>query len=244
MARKQRYPIILLHGWGLSGPHYTDAADAFRKRSYIVFTPDFPGFGENEELTEAYTLSAYGSFLENFLKERNIEKCTLIGHSFGGRVAILLAAERPDLVHSLVLTGVPGFPSSSRVKTIPFFIIAKTGKLFFKLPPFSLVAKPARWLLYKFAREKDFYEAKGVMRETFKNVTSHKLIPFMEKIVCPVLLVWGENDTTTPLWIAEKMSKTISAKSKLEVIPEVGHMLPITMPEAFVKHTLAFLKSV
>lgn len=238
------YPIVILHGWNLSGSHFEKTAQNFRKEKFIVFNPDLPGFGKSKILSRPYDLSDYALFVRNFLKEKNINKCILIGHSFGGRIALKLAAEDNKLFHALVLTGVPGFISTPKVKIIFFIILSKLGKILFKIPPFSFFTGTARWLLYKVARADDYYHAQGSMRQTFKNVIREDLTSYMKKITIPTILIWGADDLVTPLWIAEKMKKTLPKKTKLVKILSEKHMLASDNPKIFVSNVVRFLKKI
>lgn len=238
--KKQQLPIVILHGWNLSGAHFSKTAKLLEKKEFEVYMPDLPGFGKNKTLSKPYSLSDYASFVKSFLKKKDIKECILLGHSFGGRVALFIASEKPQIVQKLILTGVPGFLPTTRGKVVFFLVLAKCGKAFFSVPPFSLFKKYARKFLYKAARAKDYYHAEGVLRQTFKKIVREDLEFYMKKTNCPTLLVWGENDKTTPVWIAKKMSETIK-NSQLIVVENTNHMLPANQPREFVEKIAKFL---
>ena len=96
--------IVLLHGWGQNIEMMRPIGDNFQNRFRITIL-DFPGFGESEEPKEAWTIDDYELMLEEFLKKVNVKKPIVIGHSFGGRVAIRYSARNP--ISKLVLFGSP-----------------------------------------------------------------------------------------------------------------------------------------
>ena len=96
--------IVLLHGWGQNIAMMKPLGDPFVDRFRITIL-DFPGFGESEEPPKPWTISDYVLLLEKFIKELKIKKPIIMGHSFGGRVAIKYSANHP--IEKLVLFGSP-----------------------------------------------------------------------------------------------------------------------------------------
>lgn len=149
----------------------------------------------------------------------------LVGHSFGGRVAVCLAAKHPDQVGDLVLTGVP-------------LIRLETGRK----PPAAYRA--VRWLNEiglisddRLEREKrsrgsaDYRAATGVMRDILVKVVNESYEGQLSRIQSPVHLLWGENDREVPVSVAESASALLSDVT-LEVLPGVGHLVPVQAPDA------------
>lgn len=234
-------PIVILHGWNLSAKPYSHLAELLQKKGYQIYIPDFPGFGKNMNLPRVLTLKDYQDFLFNYLKNKNIVKPIIVGHSFGGRVAIVAACADPDEFSGLILTGVPGFLSVPTLKVYLFLLIAKAGKLLFKLPIINKLSIVARRVLYKAAGATDYYRAEGMMRETFKKIIAQDLTSAMKQIVYPTLLVWGEKDNITPVWIGRKMTKLIP-NSRLVVVSNVGHSFIYKNPDRFVKEFIKYVE--
>lgn len=232
--------IIILHGWKLNSESYQNLQRIFNDKGYKVFVPDLPGFGKNSEIDRIYTLDNYADFVLNYIKKNNISFPILLGHSFGGRISLAVGAKHPSLIKSLVLTGVPGFIPASKLKVNFFYYLAKTGKVIFSIWPFSILANLARKCLYRGAGAFDYYNTSGFLRETFKKVIRTDLEPYMKMIKIPTLLIWGEKDSLTPVWIAKKMNKSISA-SELVVVPQENHSFIYKNPDKFIKE---FIKHV
>lgn len=240
-------PIILLHGWGVDSDKYIETLKQLSVQSseFSVYAPDLPGFGKSDNPPEAWGVSEYTELIKKFMNELGLKDLILIGHSFGGRIAIKFAEKYPQILKALVLTGAAGIKHPPTLKQKIFYILAKIGKAVFSLPIINMLQKPAQKLLYKAAQEKDYYQAQGIMRETFKKVINEDLTPYLGKIRIPTLLIWGRNDRSTPLRDGQLMHLEIqsaSGRTKLEVVDEANHSLPYQIPEKFAKIIAEFIK--
>lgn len=223
----QSQSIVILHGWGVESSRYEDLKQLLESDFFKVYIPDFP-------MDKTYTIFDYKDFLINYINKNNIIKPILLGHSFGGRVALVAASSKPYKFSLLILTGVPGYNPVPSLKVHLFYLLAKIGKIFFLLPPLSLFDKLARKFLYFLSGSFDYYKAQGPLKQTFQNIIKTDLDPYIKNIKIPTLLIWGGKDTITPVWIAEKMKNNIK-NSKLEIIKNKKHNLPFLNPELFVK---------
>jgi len=183
--------MIFLHGWGsnkeLMKGAFGETMDAFR-HVYI----DLPGFG-NSTCNRALVTEDYANIIELFLAQINANQDHMIlGHSFGGKVALLL---NPQL---LVLVGSAGIPVPKPLK-----IKAKIA-LFKVLKNFGLSK-----LRTMFVAE-DAKQLSEIMYETFKNVVNEDMTADFRAYSGKSLLCWGRDDTATPLWTAEKMVELMS----------------------------------
>lgn len=232
--------IIILHGWNLSGEKFAPLADGLRRRGYRVFTPDLPGFGKEPAPGKPWHVEDYTRFVREWLRKKRIRKPVFIGHSFGGRVSLKYSQMFPEDVESLILAGTPGFSPVPQKKLIFFLLVAKVGRLLFSLPPLNFFADWARRWLYYLAGVKEFFRAEGSMRQTFKNIVQDDLVPSMESVKVPCLLLWGEYDLIVPVAIAHRMEEVIP-RAQLKVIPEADHGAPYKLPEIFVSYVDVFL---
>ncbi len=235
--------IVVLHGWGLSKARFAPLVAALKRTKYPVIALDFPGFGEAAAPTQPFTLADYAEFLHQFLQKENIEMPILLGHSFGGRVALKFTSLYPTAARALILTGTPGYTPVARGKLAFFIALAKVGKAVFSLPLLSVIQDQLRRWYYYVVGAREFYRAEGSMRETFKNIVKEPLVTYMEHVAIPCLLVWGELDIITPLWIGEKMATTIPGAT-LVVIPEKDHGVPFKEPTVFTEAIMPFLTTV
>ncbi len=210
--------IVVLHGWGCEIKTVMPIVDLL-KHCFRVTTLDLPGFGETDSPMEPWDSYDYEAFTYAFIKQLGIKKTSLIGHSHGGRISILLAANYPEIVDKVVLIDSAGLIPKRRLK------------YYFKVYSFKIAKKCYRLVnrkqdaLDKFYRRfgsEDYQNASGVMRQTMVKVVNDTLLSHLKQIQSPTLLIWGENDDATPLYMAKHMEKEIQ-DSGLVVIKNAGH---------------------
>ena len=187
--------IVLLHGWGQNIEMMRPIGDNFPNRFRITIL-DFPGFGESEEPKEAWTIDDYELMLEEFLKKVNVKKPIVIGHSFGGRVAIRYSARNP--ISKLVLFGSPCIRIQEELS-----LGVKILKKLKTLPGLNCLGE----YMKKFIGSRDYKAASPIMRQTLVNVVNEDLSKFAREIEEPTLLIWGTNDTEAPLNEAKELEK-------------------------------------
>lgn len=234
--------IVILHGWNLSGERFAPLSAVLKKNKFRVFAPDFPGFGKEAPPDTPWHVSDYAVFLDAYMKKHAITKPIIIGHSFGGRVALMYAQAHPSSMKKLILTGTPGFSPIPSKKLMVFLLIAKIGGIIFSLPGLRGKEDEARKFLYRLAGAKEFLRAEGVMRQTFKYVVADDLQSAMESIIVPCHLVWGQEDRIVPLSVAERMNAMIP-KSTLTVLPGADHGVPFHRPDIFFSAIKTFLET-
>lgn len=237
---KQGGNILILHGWNLNAEKFQPLTRELKENGYTVEAIDLPGFGSSNRPNKPYYLSDYVNFVDNYIASKKWKEVIIIGHSFGGRVSLKLASLNPQYLKALILTGTPGYNPVSKYKIVFFVTLAKIGNTIFSLPLLNIIQEQARRLLYKTARANDFYNTDKNMRDTFKNIVNENLEQYVSKISVPTLLIWGENDQITPLWIGKKMEKVMN-NGKLEIVSNARHGVPWTHPKEFVQYTKDFL---
>ena len=169
---------------------------------FKVYNLDFPGFGGSSTPPSIWGVEEYTQMLEAFIKDENIEAPILIGHSFGGRVSILYA---------------------SRNKTHKVILVDAVGK------------KQAEKTIENYRRKSgsaDYNALTGIMRNIIVKVVNEDLKAVLPKIQCPVLLLWGKNDTATPLRDARIMEKLIP-DAGLVAFDDAGHYSFLDKPYEF-----------
>ena len=231
--------IVILHGWQSKVNRWRPIKTALEKKGFKVFLPQLPGMGKKAEPRQPWGVPEYSRWVIEFLKRNKIRKPVLVGHSFGGRLAIYLGATQPKFFKGLVLINAAGVKRKS-LKRPFFWLIAKLGKGVLAIPPLSWFKKPFRWLLYQLAREKDYYQASPLMRQTLKKVVSLDLTPLLGKIKLPTLILWGEKDRQTPLKDGRLMANQI-ANSDFKVFKNEGHGLPFSQHKAVVRQIEEFV---
>jgi pimeloyl-ACP methyl ester carboxylesterase len=233
--------IFILHGWGSSSERWTGVIEQLSHAGYDVLAPDLPGFGQSVPPSFPWNVEEYATWADQFLQSLDVRPHLIVGHSFGGRVAIRLLQENPNLSHGLVLCGSSGLKHAKTFKQQLAYAAAKTGNFVFSIPGLSALRNLGRRALYRSIGEYDYYRTSGIMRETFQLVNDHDIAPGLETFSHPTLLIWGDQDKATPLADAHRFQELISG-SRLEIIPGAGHRLPYEQTEAFCRLVAEFAK--
>ncbi len=200
---------------------------------FRMFFIDLPGFGASETPKNPYTLNDYAKTVRIFIEKLSLQNCVVIGHSFGARVTIKLAAENPNLLQKLVLVASGG----NRTPYIGLkAMLAKIIKPFF-MPRFMA---SFRKKLYSLIGAED-YLATPKLQATLLNIVNENLDPLMPCIKTKTLVIWGNADTTAPISYGKHMATCIP-NARLKIIKGAGHYCFQEKPEKFTILLTAFLK--
>ena len=216
--------LLLLHGWGADLRSFERIfKDLSAKRKVVA--PDLPGFGLSGDPTGEWGVGDYAEWVVGFMDALGIDRATVLGHSFGGRIAIKLASAPATAgrIDRLILTGSAGL---RRRRSFVGRLRRKILQLLSRLFP-GLRDRYGR----KFA-SRDYLAASPLMRKCLIRVVGEDLAHLLPEISQPTLLVWGAQDTETPLSDGETM-KSLIPDSRLEVFPDAGHFAFLNRPEEF-----------
>ena len=213
--------VLLLHGWGANHQAWGRLPQTLNEMGFQTVTIDFPGHGESDEPPQAWTVDDYAAFVHQLLQQLNIKDCHVIAHSFGGRVAIRLASEYPDLFQKIVLVDAAGIkpkrPWYYYIRLYAYKFAKQCAKIGWINRAFGLDQRMSS------AGSEDYRALKSdVMRGTFIQVINQDLRPCLPHITAPTLLVWGGEDQDTPLYMAKIMEKEIP-NAGLVVFEGAGH---------------------
>jgi len=198
--------IVLLHGWGQNIEMMKPLGDSFCDKFRITIL-DFPGFGESEEPHEPWTIDNYSLMLEEFVKELGIKKPIVMGHSFGGRVAIRYSAR--NSIEKLVLFGSPCIRTKEDLS-----LKVKILKKLKTLPGMNKFGE----YMKQYIGSRDYKAASPIMRQTLVEVVNEDLSKYAREIEEPTLLIWGEQDTEAPVSDAKELEK-IMMDAALIILP-------------------------
>ena len=218
--------VLFLHGWGSDLASFQPFLDRISEPGlgYRVCALDLPGFGQSGEPPAAWSVDDYADFTLDFLAALGIKSAVLIGHSFGGRIAIKLAARKnlPIEVPKIILVDSAGIRRKRTVKQMAWLFFYKAVK---RIVSMEAVQKKFPELLEKWRKKigsEDYRNASPRMRECLVKAINEDLTSCLPSISCPTLLIWGENDTATPLEHAKIMEKLIP-DAGLVVLKNAGH---------------------
>lgn len=210
--------ILLLHGWGQNIAMMKSLGDNFCD-NYRITILDFPGFGESDEPSIAWDINEYSLMLEKFVAELNIKKPIVIGHSFGGRVAIRYSAN--NSIEKLVLFGSPCIRNEKELS-----LSVKLLKKLKTLPGLDQIGE----YMKKYIGSRDYKAASPIMRQTLVNVVNEDLSNYAKKIEEPTLLIWGENDTEAPVDDAKELEK-LMVDAGLIILPGTHYAYLENLPQ-------------
>ena len=214
--------VLLLHGWGVDGSLYhliTDHLSGYCR----VIVPDLPGFGGSEEPPRPWTPSEYGDFVLKFCAALGIAEAVTIGHSNGGRILLDLLSrdELPITVKKAILMGCAGLPAKHSFKYYMRVYTFKTVKWVLSLPGIRHLFPDAVNKARKKFGSDDYRKASRVMQQSMVLALGTDMTDRLSRIKASTLLVWGRNDTATPLRDGQKMEKLIPDAGL--VVLEGGH---------------------
>jgi len=210
--------VIALHGWGRTGKDFAEVVGGLN-----ALAVHLPGFGSAPPPPVAWSPADYAKWLTQGIDPERPP--VIVGHSFGGRIAIRLAAGYPHLVKSLVLTGVPVGKRLSQKKPPLQLRLVKT------LRTMGLVTEARVDALRKKFGSADYNAAHGVMREVLVKAVNEDYFDDLSEIAHHVDLVWGEKDVPAPVALAQK-ADSVLAHSSLTVVAESAHLLDENLRKA------------
>ena len=214
-----RSEMVWLHGWGHTHQIFLPLARAFEQSGWNRLF-DLPGFGQTPKLQDGAGSSDYAEALVNLLPS-DCGQRVIVGHSFGCRVAVELAAKYPQLVDGLVLIAAAGIPKS---RSILWKLRAGALKILGKLAGASdKIFRSSFKSAYQNRFGSDDYRNAGDLRSTFLAVINEDLTELARQISCPVLLIYGEQDLETPSEIGEKYRAALP-NATLKILPGFGHL--------------------
>ncbi len=228
-------PVVVLHGWGgrieSMAPVVACLSGDFR-----VLAPDLPGFGESPIPAEVWGTPDYAAWMGRVVRSRDIERAHFIGHSFGAKTALQLAATEPALVDKLVAVGSSGLrtpPSASaRLKRS----LSRAAKAAGALGPPGRIFKE---VVFNRVASQDYRDA-GELRPIFVKVVNEDLSDLLPQILAPTLLIWGAQEDAVPVDHGRRMAELIP-DAGLVLFEGAGHFAYLDDPDRFCRVVRHFL---
>lgn len=240
-------PLIILHGWGSNSDVMLPLASTLKVKR-TIYLIDFPGFGKSPAPGVAWSVGDYTRCIATFITSISESPVDILAHSFGGRVTLKLCSndEYKSLVDKVIITGGAGM----KPRRPPKYYLKKYTALVIRWPftilPASMSEKSLSWLrttrIWKALGSSDYRTLTGVMRETFVKTVSEYLEYTLPKINHEVLLLWGANDDSTPVYQAKIMERGIK-NAGLAVIDNAGHYAFLDKAHQFKVITETFLNT-
>ncbi len=218
--------VLALHGWGRRGNDFARSLADFD-----ALAVDLPGFGATPPPAEVLGAEGYAALVSPVLDLFD-QPPVILGHSFGGRIAVCLAAAHPDRVGPVVLTGAPLVRlGPGRKPPLGYRVIRGLNKV-------RLVSDDRMEQIRRTRGSTDYRAASGVMRDILVKVVNEDYEPQLRQLRSRAVLLWGENDYEVPVEVAKRAMQIIrqgGGPAELEVLPGVGHLVPIQAPDAIAR---------
>ncbi|MDD2871880.1 MAG: alpha/beta hydrolase [Candidatus Gracilibacteria bacterium] len=246
---KNKNTIVILHGWGGNSQSWLAVGELLFQAGFNVIIPDLPGFG-NTKLNKVFELDDYANVVEEFITKLGVKNIILWGHSNGGAISIKIANRGKIHINRLVLNNSAGIRNDKKrslKRKILNNFTSIVKKILEIIPPRknwkdNSFIKKIRKLFYRAIGGHDYLNSENnpYLKETYLNMIKSDLSETIPNIKQDTLIIWGQNDTYTPVSDGNFMRNKIK-NSKIIVLENEKHGIHITSPKKLV-HT--FLKNI
>ncbi|MCH5254609.1 MAG: alpha/beta hydrolase [Lachnospiraceae bacterium] len=222
--------ILLLHGWG-SNITLFDGIIKVLSPSHRVIAPDMPGFGKTAEPSVPWCVDDYVDFVMKFIDLMQLKEVSVLVHSFGGRVLFKMNAREnlPFVIHKAVLIDSAGILPKKTWKQKASLRMYKIARRIMSTAPLHFLYPDAVEEMRRKRGSADYNNATPTMRATLVKVVNEDLEPLIPKLNCPTLIIWGDQDTATPIGDARSMERLIK-DAGLVVCEGAGHYSFLEQP--------------
>lgn len=189
--------VVLLHGWGQNIQMMELLLEGLKNKKVLIL--DLPGFGESDEPETVWSIEDYADFIHKFVHKLGYTKCSIIGHSFGGKIGLMYASKYET--EKLILLGSPYKKEIEKLS-----LKVKILKGLKKVIPSEKLIEFAK----KHIGSTDYKNASQKMRQILTQHVNNDITEDVKKIKCPTIIIWGENDTTVDKSNAYELEKLIN----------------------------------
>lgn len=225
--------VVFLHGWGATHDTFWPAAARVARNGFAVHVLDLPGFGGSGLPPKPWGVPDYAEWVLAYLDNNALERVFLVGHSFGGRISLVLGAEYPARILKIALSNSAGVKLPPPLRIRFYYIWRRALLSVLSLPGLGKVKSRVLGYLRQRYGSSDYLNA-GPLAETFKLVIAQDLLPYARRVPAPTLLFWGDQDTDTPLAAGRILEKDMP-DAALIVFEGAGHYAYLDDLPQFVK---------
>jgi pimeloyl-ACP methyl ester carboxylesterase len=213
--------VVGLPGWGRD---WRDLQIALGRFHHLLL--DLPGFGTSPPPSSVWGALGYADCVASVIDEQEVsEPIVLVGHSFGGRVALCLAASRPEMVRGVVLCGVPFFRSVTARRPSRAYRLARRARRL------RLISSSQLEAVRRATGSADYLAAHGIMRLVFVRLVNESYQKELTLVRCPAALLWGREDTAAPVLNATKATELMHDDVRLVILDGIGHDVHLQAPQ-------------
>lgn len=228
--------LYIVHGWAYSIDKWSIVLQLLKENDITPHMLLVPGL--TKKSNQSWTIEQYCNWLDGELA--GINNPVVLGHSNGGRIAMNYDITHPGRLKYLILLDSAGIRNSSKIIAVKLFvlkILAKLLKPAKKIPGFSRVVHRAIGAV-------DYHDSPDNMKQTLRNMIDSDKKLNLSKVSVNTSLIWGENDSQTPLKDANTILKSIQHPEGLTVIKDARHAPYDTHPKELVSEILKVINKV
>ncbi len=226
----QGRPLLMIHGWGAHIDLLQPLVSWLGRYDYRLYMFDLPGFGESAEPAAPLSIFDYARFCCDYLDYHGLRRVHYFGHSMGGRIGLALGSGHGHRIEKMVLSNSAGVknrpPFHSRLR-LRCYKSVRDG--LGRLGADGLAERLAARYHRRYGSS-DFQQASAVMRQTLVKVVEQDLLGHAARVAIPTVLLWGDQDQETPLWMGRKLESAM-LDAALVVYEGAGHYAYLDFPE-------------
>ncbi len=223
-------PLLMVHGWGASIELLAPLSLRLSRLGYRCHQINLPGFGDSDEPNEPFTIFDYATFCLAYLDHHGLSEVHYFGHSLGGRIGLILGSDHSDRVRKMALSNSAGIKIEAalpaRLRLSAYRSLRRSLE--------SIGAKSAADGLRKSYGRRfgsdDYRKASPVLRQTLINIVNQDLLDHARRVSVPTILIWGDEDQETPLWMGRKLEAAIP-DAALIIHEGAGHYAYLDFPD-------------
>lgn len=198
--------FVWAHGWGRHHGDMMPLMQSFERAGAHMLV-DIPGFGQSPAPDRIWSTEDYADHFADWIREQKIGPVIWVGHSYGGKIGMMIASKHPDVLKGLCVIAGSGLqPKRSLLKTLSVKSRIFAYKIAKRLVPFGILSQD--WLIQAFGAA-DYKNADGMVRKIFVKIVNEDLTESVQSIKTPTLLLYGKNDTETPVSSGQRLHQLI-----------------------------------
>ncbi len=217
--------VVGLHGWARNSRDFDSLSEILQAKGVAFLAPDLPGFGESPKPAFAWNSQDYANQLDVVLTEltktKGVSRVVVVGHSFGGKIAIKLGAFNPGYLQGVVIMGTPLFRDLDSVRKVPLKL-----RLAKQIARYNFISAAQLDRIKSNFGSQDYRNATGVMRDVLVRTVNEDFAQDLEALKLKVRFIWGELDRAASVADAKRALGLIG-DSSLEIIPGGDHFSPL-----------------
>ncbi len=254
--------VLLLHGLACDHTTWAPVMESLA-RTHTVIAPDLLGHGESDKPRADYSVGGYANGMRDLLTILGIDAATVVGHSFGGGVAMQFAYQYPERTERLILVGSGGLgpevTPAIRAITTPGFhqvmgVLAAPGLRHVTTTAMRLLSRSGVTQLRDLDEVADIYDSfkdprtRAAIRHVVRAVVDWRgqIVTMADRAylteAMPMCVIWGADDLVIPVAHASNAS-ALAPTARIEIIPNAGHFPHKDHPERFVKIVRDFIRT-